>query len=66
MLTHAMKFDADKDEMLSMAELKKFIADFAKEHGGDQMGRGGDRGSRGGRPEGGERPDRPDRPRRPE
>lgn len=63
MLTHAMEFDADQDKMLSLAELKKFIADFAKQHGGDQMRRGGgDRGQRGAGREGGERSDRPRRP----
>ncbi len=72
-----MEFDADKDGKLSQDELKKFIADFIKQHpgpdggggegrpgaGGPRGGAGGPPNGGGGRPsEGGERPERPKRP----
>ena len=48
MLTHAMEFDADKDEKLGKDELQKFIADFMQRHG-NQAGGGEGRGPGGGR-----------------
>lgn len=68
MQAHAMEFDKDKDGLLSADELKAFIADFAKVHGGDtsEQGRGrGDRGrgnnqaGNGGQGEASGRPSRP-------
>ena len=57
MLTHAMEFDADKDQKLDTKELEKFIAAFTQRHG-NQVGGGAGGGRPGGAggPPGGGRP----------
>ncbi|GAB5406175.1 MAG: hypothetical protein Aurels2KO_44060 [Aureliella sp.] len=63
MQSHAMEFDADKDGKLSADELKAFIADFAKVHGGNAQQARGNRGrpssERSGAAASGDRPARP-------